>query len=62
MKQQNPKTDIYDLDAKATAALDQARKLEPGLEKTEALKRAGLLRTAADIHGLFFAKRGRPAK
>jgi hypothetical protein len=31
-------------------------------EKTEALKKAGILRNAADIHGLFFAKRGRPAK
>ena len=61
MKQRNP-ADIYDLDAKATAALDEARMLEPGPEKTAALKRAGLLRNAADIHGLFFAKRGRPLK
>jgi hypothetical protein len=33
-----------------------------GQEKTEALKKAGVLRNAADIYGLFFAKRGRPPK
>jgi len=26
------------------------------------MKRAGILRNAADLQGLFFAKRGRPAK
>jgi hypothetical protein len=52
----------YDLDARATLALDEAGKLQPGPEKTEALKKAGLLRNAADIQGLFIAKRGRPAK
>ncbi len=36
--------------------------MPPGQEKTEALKKAGMLRNAADIRGLFFAKRGRPAK
>jgi hypothetical protein len=57
-----PSPDVYDLHAKAAAALDEARELPPGPEKTEALKKAGLLRNTADIHGLFFAKRGRPAK
>jgi len=57
-----PSPDVYHLHAKAAAALDEARELPPGAEKTEALKKAGLLRNAADIHGLFFAKRGRPAK
>ena len=47
-------------DAKATEALERARGMPPGQEKTEALKKAGMLRNAADIHGLFFAKRGRP--
>ena len=62
MTQRIPTTDVDDLDAKATAALDEARKLVPGPDKPEALRKAGLLRNAADKHGLFFAKRGRPAK
>jgi hypothetical protein len=36
--------------------------MRPGAEKTEALKKAGLLRNAADTHGFFFAKRGRPPR
>jgi hypothetical protein len=51
-----------DLDIEATTALDMARALPPGPERTEAMKRAGILRNAADMQGLFFAKRGRPAK
>jgi len=51
-----------DLDIEATTALDMARALPPGPERTEAMKRAGILRNAADLQGLFFAKRGRPAK
>jgi hypothetical protein len=33
-----------------------------GQEKNEALKKAGIPRNAADTHGVFFAKRGRPPK
>jgi hypothetical protein len=51
-----------DLDARALIALEEARKMMPGPERTEALKRAGILRNAADLQGLFFAKRGRPTK
>jgi hypothetical protein len=51
-----------DLDAEAQAALEQARAMEPGPERTDAMKRAGILRNAADLQGLFFAKRGRPEK
>lgn len=51
-----------DLDIEATTALDRARALPPGPERTEAMKRAGILRNAADMQGLFFAKRGRPSK
>jgi hypothetical protein len=51
-----------DLDARALIALEEARKMNPGPERTEALKRAGILRNAADLQGLFFAKRGRPTK
>jgi len=52
----------HDLDADALMALEQARKLEPGPERAEAMKRAGILRYAADLRGLFFPKRGRPRK
>jgi len=51
-----------DLDFEALAALEEARGLPHGPERTEALKRAGLLRKAADSQGIVFAKRGRPAK
>ena len=51
-----------DLDAEALLALEEARKMKPGPERTEAMKRAGILRNAADLQGFFFAKRGRPAK
>jgi hypothetical protein len=62
MKRIQPTPDALDLDAKATEALEIARAMPPGPEKTEALKKAGMLRNAADVHGLFFAKRGRPPK
>jgi hypothetical protein len=51
-----------DLDAQAQIALDEARAMPPGPEKTEALRRAGKLRNAADVHGFTFAKLGRPPK
>ena len=51
-----------DLDAEAEEALEAARSMPSGPEKTEALKRAGLLRKAADAGGISFAKRGRPRK
>jgi hypothetical protein len=49
-----------DLDAEATEALESARAMPHGAEKTEALKKAGLLRKAADSRGISFARRGRP--
>jgi hypothetical protein len=52
----------HDLDAQAALALDAARALPHGPERTEALKRAGVLRNAADAQGMSFAKRGRPKK
>jgi hypothetical protein len=48
------------MDAKATEALEIARSMPPGQEKTQALKKAGMLRNAADMRGISFAKRGRP--
>jgi hypothetical protein len=51
-----------DLDIEAITALEKARAMAPGPERTEAMKRAGVLRNAADLQGMFFAKRGRPTK
>ena len=51
-----------DLDAEASLALEEARRMPPGPERIEAMKKAGVLRKAADLRGVFFAKRGRPAK
>ena len=51
-----------DLDAQADEALAAARAMPSGPEKNEALKKAGLLRAAADAGGVSFAKRGRPRK
>ena len=59
------KTDLrptLDLDAEAIAALELARALPRGPERTEAMKKAGVLRNAADLQGISFAKRGRPTK
>jgi len=46
--------------ANAVDALEAARALPPSAQRTDALKKAGLLRRAADNQGLIFAKRGRP--
>ena len=53
---------MLDLEAEALAALEAARALPPGPARNEAMKQAGILRNAADLQGIFFAKRGRPAK
>jgi hypothetical protein len=57
----NPRPKL-NLETEALAALEEARGKAPGPERTEAMKRAGILRNAADMHGLLFAKRGRPPK
>jgi hypothetical protein len=51
-----------ELEAQALAALEEARTMPPRPARTEAMKQAGILRNAADLQGLFFAKRGRPTK
>jgi hypothetical protein len=51
-----------DLEEKAVLALEEARKLPPGPGRSEAMKKAGALRAAADQRGMVFAKRGRPSK
>jgi hypothetical protein len=62
MKRIQPAHDASDWDAKAAEALEIARLMPPGQEKAAAPKKAGMLRNAADIGGLFLAKRGRPLK
>jgi hypothetical protein len=58
-KDRKPK---LDLEVEALTALEDARRMAPGPERIEAMKRAGILRNAVDLQGLFFARRGRPAK
>jgi hypothetical protein len=56
------KSDVRDLNADADEALAVARSMPNGPQRVEALKRAGLLRRAADADGIAFAKLGRPRK
>jgi hypothetical protein len=50
-----------DLDARAVIALDEARKMSPGDERTEAIHKAIVLRNAVEIHELLCGKRGASA-
>jgi hypothetical protein len=62
MAEKRPAVDD-DLDAQAYEALEAARAMPYGSERSEALKRAGLLRKAADdARGIAFAKSGRLRK
>jgi hypothetical protein len=61
MKQLTPKgPHSHDWDTRASEALAEAKKLPPGLKRSEAIKEAGLLRVAADMKKLLTAKN--PAK
>ena len=62
VEEKKPQRPKCDLEADALAALEEARAMPPGPERTDAMKKAGILRNAADLRGVFFAKRGRPAK
>ena len=57
-----PGSDRITLDSKADEALEDARRLPHGPERTDALKTAGMLRYAADQYGIIFATKGRPRK
>jgi len=59
---QDTTPDIRSQNAKAMDALQEAREMPPGPHRTDALKKAGLLRHSVDSQGLVFAKRGRPRK
>jgi len=57
----NPRPKI-DLEIEALAALEAARRMAPGPERTEAMRRAGVLRNAADLQGLLAPKRESPPR
>jgi hypothetical protein len=60
MKQETrPSPDDRSEIARAIEALEAARGMPRGLERTHALKKAGMLRYAADKRGLIFAQKGR---
>jgi hypothetical protein len=48
--------------ARAAEALQKARKMKPGRERNEALKKAGQLQSAADMMGYLKSKELRPPK
>jgi hypothetical protein len=50
----------HDLDARAAAALNEAREMPPGDERTEANNKATVFRNAARIHELLCGKRDAP--
>jgi hypothetical protein len=54
--------DRHDWYARAAEALEQARRMKPGAERTEALKKAGQLQVAADIKGYLASRELRPPK
>ena len=60
-QKQNPSTLAEDLNTDAIAALDRAREMPPGDERTEAMQKALVLRNASEIQLLFGGKRGAPA-
>jgi hypothetical protein len=55
-------SEMLDWAALADDALEEARKLPPGEERSLALKKAGAYRNNADLLGLVFAPKGRPKK
>jgi hypothetical protein len=59
-RRQNPSTLAQDLNASSVAALDKAREMPSGDERTEAMHKAMALRNAAELHQLLGRKRGGP--
>jgi len=56
MKRTHGNIDIHDWDARASDALENAKKLPPGPKRIEAIKKAGQLRIAADMKALLMAR------
>jgi hypothetical protein len=59
-KGQSP--DRHDWLGRAAEVLEKARKMKPGAERNEALKKAGQLQSAADMIGYLNSKELRPPK
>jgi len=59
-QKETPSTLAHDLNAGAVAALEEAREMPPGEERTEAIQKAMVFRNAAEIHQLLGRKRGAP--
>jgi hypothetical protein len=59
-QKETPSTLAQDLNTGAVAALDKAREMPPGDERTEAIHKAMVFRNAAEIHQLLGRKRGAP--
>jgi hypothetical protein len=53
-----PSTLAHDLNAEAVAALDEAREMPPGEERTAAIQKAIVFRNAVEILQLLGRKRG----
>jgi hypothetical protein len=51
-----------ELNIRAVAALDGAREIPLGDERTKAMRKARILRNAAEMHEHFLGKNGAPAK
>jgi hypothetical protein len=51
---------VQDLADRAATALDEAREMPPGDERTEAMHKAMVLRNAAEIQQFLGGKRGAP--
>ena len=54
--------DRHDWLARAAEALTKVRKMQPGAERNEALKKAGQLQIAADLKGYLASKELQPPK
>jgi hypothetical protein len=62
MKDKEQASDRHEWLARAVEALEKARKLKPGAERNEALKKAGQLQSAADMIGYLKSRELRPPK
>jgi len=59
-RQKKPSTLTQDLNTGAVGALDKAREMPPGDERTEAMHKATVFRNAAELNQLLGRKRGGP--
>ena len=53
---------ISELNIRATAALDEAREMPPGVRRAEAMNKAMTLRNAVEFHEHFLGKGNAPAR